>query len=79
MSSAAPSLTPPMRRRHGIRLAAALLVLAVAGIAVSTCEKSTEPSALGTCTRPDNTVLAYNISQQECQSTCPSCTWHQNQ
>jgi hypothetical protein len=77
---ASPTLTPiPSKRRiNGLRLAAALVLVAVGGFVLSTCQSSTKP-ILGACTNPDNTVFAYNISQQQCQSSCPACTWHQNQ
>jgi len=78
MTSPAPSPTLSKRRFRGVRLAVALLVVAVAGIAVSTCVSSTKP-ILGTCTNADNTVFAYNITEQQCVTSCPTCTWHQNQ
>ncbi len=66
-------------RRDPIRLFLAVLALAAGAWATSTCGKETGPITHGTCTNADNTVYAYNLSQQECQTNCPSCTWHQNQ
>jgi len=42
------------------------------------CGKAQQP--LGTCTRTsDTTIVNTNVTQQQCASDCPNCTWTANE
>jgi len=59
-----------------ILLASAVGVVAGAGA----CAKGATAlvHSVGTCTRPDGTVVGTRMTQADCQSTCPTCTWTQD-
>lgn len=53
-----------------------VLLASAIGLAAGTgaCAKS---QPVGTCVRSDTSVAGTNMTQADCQKTCPTCTWTQ--
>jgi hypothetical protein len=77
MTPPTPHPSPLRWRVHWIWLVVAL----AAGLLIGRVLFSKVPGPpLGSCTRPppDTTIVARNVTQQECKTACPECIWTQN-
>lgn len=66
-------VTRPRRSLCWLYVLIALVAGLLVGRYVLPTIRMTKP--LGTCVRPDGTILARSVTAAECRSLCPECTW----
>ncbi len=68
----------PARRRLPLWIWIVLAVVVIVAIVTFLTLGHRGPKPLyGTCVQPNGQILANNITQSECVTRCPTCTWRQ--